>query len=105
MKSRRPTPSARTWRCRRPRPQRRRRRWFCWFCCTHGEQIMSALVKTLHPDEKVKAGKLGSSLSKAGAGIAVLFLGVSVVLGAMAGDNWKRFFHAYVIGWSYIFSI
>ena len=64
-----------------------------------------SLAKTLHPDEKVKAGKLGSSLSKAGAGIAVLFLGISVVLGSMQGDNWKRFFHAYVVGWSYIFSI
>src|SRR5688572_1735762 len=66
---------------------------------------MSALVKSLHPDEKVKAGKLGSSLSKAGVGIAVVFLGISIVLGSMQGDNWKRFFHAYVIGWSYIFSI
>lgn len=64
-----------------------------------------SLEKALHPDEKVKAGTLGSSLAKAGAGIAVVFLGISLVLGATHGDSWKRFLHAYVIGWSYIFSI
>ncbi|MEJ7602068.1 MAG: hypothetical protein WKG01_29495 [Kofleriaceae bacterium] len=66
---------------------------------------MSALIKSLHPDEKVKAGKLGASMWKAGMGIAVLFMVVSLVFGWMAGDNWKRFLHAYVIGWAYVFSI
>ena len=66
---------------------------------------MSALTKTLHPDEKVKAGKLGASMWKAGMGIAVVFMVVSIVLGWMYGDNWKRFLHAYVIGWAYVFSI
>ncbi|HEY5937784.1 MAG TPA: hypothetical protein VIU61_24215, partial [Kofleriaceae bacterium] len=66
---------------------------------------MTALSKTLHPDEKVKAGKLGSTMWKAGMTIGLLFMVVSLVLGWMYGDNWKRFLHAYVIGWSYIFSI
>ncbi len=66
---------------------------------------MSALTKTLHPDEKFKAGKLGSNMMKAGLGIAVVFGIISVVLGAMHGDNWKRFFHSYVIGWSFVVSI
>jgi hypothetical protein len=66
---------------------------------------MSALQKSLHPDEKYKAGKLGSSLSKAGMGIAVVFFAISLVLGATHGDHWKRFLYSYVIGWSYIFSI
>lgn len=66
---------------------------------------MSALTKSLHPDEKYKAGKLGASLSKIGLGIAVVFLAISVVLGYTNGDHWKRFLYAYVIGWSYIFSI
>ncbi len=74
---------------------------------------MSALTKSLHPDEKVKAGKLGSSLSKAGLGIAVIFLGISLVLTLLGSadpnsghaSKWARFFHAYVIGWAYIFSI
>jgi hypothetical protein len=64
-----------------------------------------SLTKTLHPDEKYKAGKLGASLTKAGAGIFAVFMAISVALGAMQGDGWKRFLHAYVIGWSYIFSI
>jgi hypothetical protein len=74
---------------------------------------MSALTRTLHPDEKVKAGKLGGSLSKAGMGIAVAFLGLSIVLTLFGSadvnsghaSKWARFLHAYVIGWSYIFSI
>src|SRR5688572_676220 len=66
---------------------------------------MSALTKTLHPDEKVKAGKLGSNMVKAGLGIAVVFGVISLVLGAMHGDHWKRFMYAYVIGWSFIVSI
>lgn len=64
-----------------------------------------SLTKSLHPEEKYKAGKLGTSLTKIGAGIAVVFLGISLILGATHGDHWKRFLHAYVIGWSYIFSI
>src|SRR5512134_1490486 len=66
---------------------------------------MSALTKSLHPDEKFKAGKLGSNMMKAGVGIFVIFAIVSIVLGSMQGDNWKRFMYAYVIGWSYIVSI
>jgi hypothetical protein len=66
---------------------------------------MSALVKSLHPDEKVKAGKLGSNMVKAGLGVAVVFGVISVVLGSMHGDHWKRFMYAYVVGWSFIVSI
>ncbi|HEY0478503.1 MAG TPA: hypothetical protein VGD37_13350 [Kofleriaceae bacterium] len=66
---------------------------------------MSVLQKSLHPDEKYKAGKLGQGLSNIGLGIAVVFLAISVVLGVIEGDHWKRFLHAYVVGWSYIFSI
>jgi len=70
-----------------------------------------ALTKSLHPDDKIKAGKIGSTLTKVGIGIAVIFLGLSIVLtlaGSPSGGHdskWARFFHAYVIGWSYIFSI
>src|SRR5262245_51788396 len=66
---------------------------------------MSALTKTLHPDEKIKAGKLGSNMVKAGAGIFVLMAIVSIVLGNMHGDNWKRFFYAYVTAWSWTVGI
>ena len=43
------------------------------------------------------------SLAKAGLLIAAVFLGISVVLGVAQG--WRRFLYAYVVGWSYIFSI
>jgi hypothetical protein len=66
---------------------------------------MSVLQKSLHPEEKFKAGKLGQGLSRIGLAIAVVFLGVSLVLGATHGDHMKRFLYAYVVGWSYIFSI
>jgi len=66
---------------------------------------MSVLQKSLHPDEKYKAGKLGQGLRNIGLGIAAVFLGVSIVLGATHGDHWKRFLYAYVVGWSFIFSI
>ena len=61
--------------------------------------------KTLHPDEKVKAGTLGKRLAGAGAAILVIFLILSIILGASKGDHWRRFFHAYVIGWSFVASI
>jgi hypothetical protein len=66
---------------------------------------MSALQKSLHPDEKYKAGKLGQSLWKIGLAIALVFMALSLVFGWREGDNWKRFLYAYVVGWSFIFSI
>src|SRR5207244_11527497 len=48
---------------------------------------MTALSKSLHPDEKIKAGKLGSNLAKAGAAMAVFFLVLSVVLVLFGSDD------------------
>lgn len=68
-----------------------------------------SLTKSLHPDEKVKAGKIGGTVTKVGAAMAVIFLAISLILGATySGDAdhpWKRFFYAYVVGWTYIFTI
>jgi hypothetical protein len=84
---------------------------------------MSVLQKSLHPEEKYKAGKLGQGLSRIGGGIAVAFFAISVLLvvfsdpetarnaghvdHAATGEpaKWARFFYDYVIGWSFIFSI
>jgi len=66
---------------------------------------MSALQKSLHPDEKYKAGKLGGSLWKIGLAIAAVFMALSLLFGWREGDHWKRFLYAYVVGWSFIFSI
>ncbi len=72
-----------------------------------------SLTKTLHPDEKYKAGKIGQTMTKAGLGIGVLALGISIVLTIMSEPSvaaghtskWSRFLHAYVVGWTYIFGI
>ena len=66
---------------------------------------MSALTKSLHPDEKIKAGKLGSNMTTTGVIIALGFIGFSIVLGAMHGDHWKRFLYAYVTGWMFVVGI
>jgi hypothetical protein len=63
---------------------------------------MSGLTKTLHPDEKIKAGKLGGSLARAGLALAFVFMLLSLFLGWRHGDNWKRFFYDYVTAWAFI---
>jgi hypothetical protein len=64
-----------------------------------------SLTRTVHPEDKYKAGKLGSSMVKAGLGLAVIMMIVSLVLGSMHNDGFKRFLYAYVVGWSFIVSI
>jgi hypothetical protein len=83
---------------------------------------MSVLQKSLHPEEKYKAGKLGQGLSRIGAGIAVVFFAISILLVVFSDPEiarkaghvdhqtgepakWARFLFDYVIGWSFIFSI
>src|SRR3954447_23184948 len=44
-------------------------------------------------------------MTMTGVAVAVVFLGVSLVLGGMHGDHWKRFLYAFVTGWTYIASI
>lgn len=66
---------------------------------------MSALTKSLHPDEKFKAGKLGRNMTLAGVVVFLLAGGLSLAFGAMQGDNWKRFFYAYVTAWSWVVGI
>ncbi len=76
---------------------------------------MSSLSKSLHPDEKYKADKIGRRLFTAGLAVGLLFLFLSILLGAavdhpstghiLGGGNWRRFFYAYLVGWSFIWSI
>ena len=70
---------------------------------------MSA-TKTLHPDEKIKAGKLGGRLFKIGGAAGVALLVIGVILGSTVSKNvqhgdWQRFFYAYLVGWSFVCSI
>lgn len=71
-----------------------------------------SLTKSLHPDEKYNAGKLGRTMTVTGGAIFAVFMALSIILVATKGQadgghvsKWARFFHAYVIGWSYIASI
>jgi len=64
-----------------------------------------SLTKSLHPDEKYKAGKLGTTMSLTGAALVVVMGVLSLILGGAHGDNFKRFFYAFVVGWSFIVSI
>src|SRR5262245_53526529 len=76
---------------------------------------MSSLTKSLHPDEKYKADKIGSRLFSAGLGVGVLLLVLSIIMGAtiddppgtsdIGGGHWRHFFYAYLTAWSYIWSI
>jgi hypothetical protein len=66
---------------------------------------MSALVRTLPADEKIKAGKLGGNMMKAGAAVFVVFAIISIILGSMHGDNFKRFFYSLVTAWSWAIGV
>jgi|JI10StandDraft_1071094.scaffolds.fasta_scaffold01328_8 hypothetical protein len=67
---------------------------------------MSA-TKSLHPDEKLKANKLGSRLFAIGGAAGALLLALSVVLGGAIdqGFAWQRFFYAYLVAWGFVCSI
>ena len=71
---------------------------------------MSALTKTLHPDEKIKAGKLGGSHHEGRRRHRRrlprdLARSSATRTAATADHHWKRFLYAYVVGWAFIFSI
>jgi hypothetical protein len=66
---------------------------------------MTAGHRTLHPDEKIKAGKLGTKMAMGGFAAGVLFLVVSLVLGYLKHDNFQRFMYGYLTGWLFVMSI
>lgn len=59
----------------------------------------------LHPDEKIKADKLGGQMFKIGLGAGAILLGISIALGAKEDDSWRHFLHAYLTAWSFALSI
>ena len=64
-----------------------------------------SLTKNLHPDEKYKAGKLGTQMMLAGTALVAVMGILSLILGAVHGDNFKRFLYAYVTGWMFAVSL
>lgn len=65
---------------------------------------MSA-TKTIHPDEKYKAGTLGSSMAKIGFGVGLVALVVAAVLGYMDHDKYRRFQYGYVTAWAFVYTL
>ena len=66
---------------------------------------MSSAPKQLHPDENVELGRLGQKLFTVAGIIGLVFLGVSVLLGAMADDSFRRFFFSYLVAFGFFLSI
>lgn len=64
-----------------------------------------SLTKALHPDEKVKAGTLGSTLAKVGFAGGIIALVVAYLLGHGAGDHLRRFQYGYLTAWLFVWSI
>lgn len=61
--------------------------------------------KTLHPDEKFKAGTLGASMTKFGAIAGLALLALSLILGAHNDDHWRRFEFGYLTAWVFVFTL
>ena len=67
--------------------------------------MSAAHSSSLHPDEKIKAGKFGTSMTKVGFTITAVFMIISLIFGAAQHDHWKRFYYAYLTGWTFSLSI
>ena len=65
---------------------------------------MSA-TKTIHPDEKFKAGTLGSTMAKVGFGVGILALVAAAIFGFLAEDHYRRFQFGYVTAWAFVYTI
>jgi hypothetical protein len=66
---------------------------------------MTMATKTIHPDEKYKAGTLGSSMAKAGFAVGGLALLVAAIIAFNAGDHYRRFQYGYLIAWAFVYTI
>jgi len=66
---------------------------------------MSAAAKTLHPDEKYKAGSLGTKMATFGIGAGVLLLLASYVAGRLADDGLRRFQYGFLTAWMFVLTI
>jgi hypothetical protein len=64
-------------------------------------------TKSLHPDEKYKAGTLGASMTKIGFGAGILLLVVAAILAFVNKDtdHYRRFQFGYLTAWTFIWSI
>jgi len=65
------------------------------------------ITKSLHPDEKYKAGTLGASMSKAGFGAGIVLLVIAAILAFIdkGSDNYRRFQFGYLTAWAFVWTI
>jgi hypothetical protein len=66
---------------------------------------MSSAKGELSPNETLKLGDLSGNLVKIGGAVGVLGLAAAIGWGATLGDNFRRFFHSYLVGFMYVLSI
>ena len=66
---------------------------------------MSALTKSLHPDEKIKAGKLGSRMAMTGVVIAVVFGVIAANSPAVFLGHFTVFALAVIVGFYVISNV
>jgi hypothetical protein len=64
-----------------------------------------SLTKSLSPDEKIKAGTLGTSMTRLGLPIGVVLLVLSIILGYLEHDHFKRFQYGALTAWMLIFTL
>jgi hypothetical protein len=64
-----------------------------------------SLSKTIHPDEKVKAGGLGSSMARYGIIGGVVLLIASYISGHLVDDHLRRWQFGYLTAWVFVWSL
>lgn len=64
-----------------------------------------SLSRTIHKDEKVKAGTLGASMFKAGVGAGLVLLVAAYLISMGHGDHLRRFQHGWLTAWMFVFTI
>ena len=64
------------------------------------------MSKSLSPEEKVKAGTLGSSMTRWGAMVGVAALVASLIwAGVVTEDHYKRFLYGFLVAWQFAFTL
>jgi hypothetical protein len=64
-----------------------------------------AVKATLHPNEKTRLGGRARQIQLAGSAVGMISLVLAVILGLMQGDGMGRFFHSYLIGYTFWLSL
>lgn len=66
---------------------------------------MSGDHRGIHPDEKTVLGELGERTMRIAGGVGVVGLGLGGVMGFLQHDHLQRFFHSYLVAFSFYLTI